>query len=693
VSSATGVLAFLLLSVLLVAGFRGSRISAALIGAGVCSALWFALHVYYYRETANVFAVSVLQWGEIARDGAWFLFLATLLSGGFKQAGARLPLPLTGAALGLAALLAAYIAAVRYGPIALANYRAQDSILLMGFLGLAVVGLVLTEQLYRNTQSDRRWAIRYLCLGIGAVFAYDFFIYADALLFKRINPDYWVARGAVNALAVPLIAVSAARNRDWNTNLFVSRSIVFHSGTIIAAGVYLLLMAAAGLYLRTYGGTWGGALQIVFTVAAIVLLVAVFFSAQVRIAIKRFIAKHFYRNKYEYGQEWLNFTRRLSTSDDSPAAIKVNIIAAVADIMGSPGGLLWERDDGGEFAVSAQWNMPYPAVRSLGSDDPGMQRVAREQWVVDLKQYATRRDVHEATPLPGLFTDLTRAWLLIPICHRDEMIGFLVLHEPGTPAEITLEDVELLRTVGRQAASYLVLLRTTERLAEARQFEAYNKLSAFLVHDLKNVIAQFALIQQNAVKHRHNPDFVEDTFNTINAAVSRMNHMLAGLRQGGRGERPMAAVGLEPIIEGVVKRRRAQTPPPRLTVRDQNLSVFGDAARLESVVEHLVQNAQEATPADGEVEITLARRDRNAVIVIRDSGAGMTQEFIDQRLFKPFDSTKGNAGMGIGVYESRHVIQEHGGRIEVWSRPRQGTTFTITLPLLEESQMLEALAE
>src|SRR3569832_1991848 len=150
----------------------------------------------------------------------------------------------------------------------------------IGDVARAVIGLVLVEQLFRNTRTDKRWAIKYLCFGVGGLFAYDFFLYSDALLFKRLDLDLWQARGLINALIVPLIAVSAARNPEWSLDVFVSRRMVFLSAAVMAAGIYLLAMAAGGAYIRLYGGTWGSVVQAVFLFGAGLVLVVLLFSGQ-----------------------------------------------------------------------------------------------------------------------------------------------------------------------------------------------------------------------------------------------------------------------------------------------------------------------------------------------------------------------------------------------------------------------------
>jgi putative PEP-CTERM system histidine kinase len=227
------------------------------------------------------------------------------------------------------------------------------------------------------------------------------------------------------------------------------------------------------------------------------------------------------------------------------------------------------------------------------------------------------------------------------------------------------------------------LIKVTEVLSDARQFEAFNRLSSYVVHDLKNLVAQLSLVVTNARKHMHNPEFMEDAIATIENATLKMNRLLESLRKGRLEETASRLVNLKPVLDKVVELRGANDPAPTLDCSDTGLIVAADAARVEAVLEHLVQNAQEATPADGRVTVRASRDDRWALVEVEDTGCGMDEEFVADRLFRPFDTTKGNAGMGIGVYESREFVRSRGGDMVVRSLLGQGTTFRIRFPLKE----------
>ncbi len=683
-SGYVGALAFAVLSALLLAADQGHRVGRLLIAAAAISALWFALGAAYYGGQMPGVQILGLTYLELLRDLAWVVFLAAVLLSsddpGFRR---RISVIVAVAVttIGLAALFSQ--SAIRL-PGVLSESAMQRKAAALSFLLIAIIGLVIIEQLVRATRADARWSIKHLSLGVGAIFAFDFYLYADALLFNRIDPDVWAARGIVNAFTVPLITLAAARNRDWNLEIFVSRRVVFHSVAALGAGLYLLLVSLAGYYLNSYGGTWGGALRAAFISGALLFLVTLIFSSQVRSRLRMFLAKHFYKNRYEYGEVWLSFTRKLSTSDADPEHLRATILRAIADIVDSTGGIMWSKTETGQFMITSSWSMDGEPDWQLGDDHPFVRALEASQELFELR-HADLSDSGVDYAFPWL-DELRRAWIAVPIVHGDELLAFLILAEPRTNEAVTFEDRDLLRTVGRQAASYLAFLRATEALAEARQFEAFNQLSAFLVHDLKNVVAQLSLVVRNAERHRDNPEFIADAFNTIGDAVAKINRMLASLRQdSAAANEKVENVELNGLIAHAVKQCSQREPQPEFQRDAVAVEISASYDRLLSVVEHLVQNAQDATTDDGSVVVTLEHEADNAVIRINDSGCGMDKEFIRTRLFRPFDTTKGKAGMGIGVYESRHIVSNLGGRLVVTSEPGVGTTIVISLPLSEPS--------
>jgi len=692
ISYSIGAGGFLALFLLLLTSWRGRLQGALLVMAVFTNLLWAAVAAYYASTGFGTGAAGYALL-EIARNIAWLAFLLHLLS---PVAPAEGPLAnLLRWRYYLLALVAGLLLVADWWPRLLDDSGFGVTISSLAHIGLAITGLTLIEQLFRNTRPELRWATKFLYLGIGTLFAYDFFLYSDALLFRHMDLQVWYARGLVNALVVPLIAVSAARNPAWSLDIFVSRRIVIHSVSILGAGLYLLIMAGVGYYIRLYGGTWGTALQLIFLVGAGLLLLALLFSGQLRAATKLFLSRHFFNYKYDYREEWLKFITTLYTTEaDKP--LRERPIHAIAAILHSTGGMLWTRGETPHFRLTASWNMGEQGNYLAPVDSPLVTFLEQRQWLIELDAYPTEPELYAGLVLPEWLQRLPQAWLILPLLQGGSLGGFMVLARPLAHHRLTWEDHDLLLTAGRQAASYLALLDATEALLDARQFEAFNRLSAYVVHDLKNIAAQLSLLVANAARHKHKPAFVEDAIRTVENATNRMNALLAQLRKGSSPNRDVSSVfNLAEVVQEVIRARSARRPAPVLASADPGLRLCASRERFAAVLEHLVQNAQEATASDGRVELTVHRAGAMVALAITDNGSGMDARFIRERLFRPFSTTKGNAGMGIGVYESREFVQALGGTIEVTSTPGAGTTFLLRLPLTEAipvSRLLETEA-
>ena len=679
-SHAVAAVAYLGLGLLLLASRRGGGLGLVLMLACGLTTLWAAVVAFDYWSNGRVGTVSDAL--EVVRSAGWLVFTAGVFATRrTDERTARTATALIAAILVLSVALVGLEFAPSFHAVSAGEGLRYG---LLGRLVLAVTGLVLIENMYRNSKPSSRWAIKFLCLGIGAMFAYDLYVYADALLFRRLNPSLLQARGATNTIVVPLLAVSAARNREWSLDIFVSRRIAFHSTTLIGAGLYLLLMAGAGYYLRAFGGDWGTVLQTTFLFGAVVLLAVVLFSGRFRAEVKVFLNKHFFNYKFDYREEWLQFIHTISSADRSET-LPGRAIQAVADIVDSPDGALWMRREGEGFALVANSDLPLGTATHLSVDGSLPRFLEERAWVINLAEIPERPELYADLDLPQWLGKIERAWLVVPLHHHDALLGFVVLGRPRAHRDLNWEDYDLLRTVGRQVASYLAEQEAEKAMLEAKQFEAFNRRFAFVLHDIKNLVSQLSLLVSNADRHAGNPEFQEDMIRTVRDSVDRMNRLLARLSKG-REESPAETVSLAPLLAEVVGRLRGTHPSARLVgptvaAGAAETTVAADRERLAAVLGHLIQNAVEATADHGEVAVDLERHGDRAVIEIADDGPGMDSEFVREHLFRPFGTTKRD-GFGIGAYESREFIRGLGGNLDVVTAPGRGTKMRIDLPVL-----------
>jgi putative PEP-CTERM system histidine kinase len=385
------------------------------------------------------------------------------------------------------------------------------------------------------------------------------------------------------------------------------------------------------------------------------------------------LAKHFFSYRYDYREEWLKFTRALSRLEND---IPAGILRTMAPLATASGGVLMGREPDGGLRLLARWNLEDTLPADLGQLPAWVQRSG---WVVDRNEWLTAPDLYEDLQFPRALAEAQWLWLIVPLFFQDELEGLLFLRAAEAPRRLNWEDRDLLKTAGQQAGALLAQHRANRALVEARQFDAFNRLSAYVIHDLKNILAQQSLMLANAKKHRDNPAFVDDMIATVASSVERMERLMVQMRSGLR-EAEAAPLDLGELLAEVAERRSGQRPVPRLLPASGSCTVIGDCERLSTVFGHLVQNAQEATPPEGKVTISLSAGRGTVQATVCDNGCGMDAAFLRDRLFQPFESTKGLTGMGIGAFESREYVRQLGGDITVRSEPGQGSTFTVTLP-------------
>jgi putative PEP-CTERM system histidine kinase len=652
--------AFLLLLLLL--SKRTSRTRTVLAAACAVTVVWAGADALGWGFDFGLCASLV----ELAGLGAWCAFLLHLLRR--QAAGDSRPFRmLIGCGIAVALAIPAFAwadtageAAASVLPSALGEPAAR--------LGLAIYGLLLTENLYRNTAPEFRWHVNFLVIGLGGMLVYGVVLYADALMFRRISPVLWDGRAVAMIMATPLFAVAAARNRDWAIDIHVSRTVVFHTTTLIASGVFLLALAITAEVFRMAGSGWGVLAEMTLIIAGTTALAVLLVSSSARSRLTRILAENFYSCRYDYRREWLKCIEIL-TAAPGHGGLQTRVIKAIAEIADSPAGLLWVRDlDGAAFQWAGSWNRPAVAAPEPAAG-PFLALFRGGAEIVELERLETP---------PRWLGEVAQAWIAVPLAQQDRVIGFAVLARPRAPLKLDRETRDLLRIVACQAATHLAEQQYAQALDEARQLADYSKRFAFAVHDMKNVASQLTMIVQNAPLHRGVPEFHEDVLSTVRAALDRMNRVLATLRSRELPQIAELVVPIELIKEEVAAlRRRGVTID--LEADGYSAAVAMDADDFRSALVHLCENAAEASP--GFVKIRVRHELLRIAIDIIDKGAGMTPEFIRDRLFQPFASTK-REGLGIGTYQARELLRAAGGDLIVTSRPGRGTTMRILLPCI-----------
>jgi putative PEP-CTERM system histidine kinase len=618
---------------------------------------------------------------ESARNFAFLAFMYAIVRSAAeveRQRAIRVVYTTVAGVIGLQIVVAGVVPRFETNPVVFGALLTTAHVL---GLTIAAGSLVLVHNLYGQAAPDSRWGIRLPMIALAGMWTYDLHLYTVAYLTREPVDDLFAMRGAIAAMLVPLFALASRRNAHWKMQL--SRAATFQSISVIAILAYLILMMSATQALEVVGGEWVriGQIGLVFvmTLAALIFLP----SGRARAWLSVMLAKHFFEHRYDYREEWLRFTRTVGLGGEDAAPLGNRVVKALADIAGSPAGLLLLADPNYRLTPAARWNWQHAAGPSRPADPDFIRFLETKAHVIDFEAVKEGKLHHGGSivPVPDWLAEGGHAWAGIPLLHSDQLVGLVILEPPYVRRPLDWEDFDLFRTAGIQAASYLAEARTQEALANAQRFDEFNRRFAFIMHDIKNLVSQLSLVARNAERHAENPEFRADMIATLQSSVRKMNDLLARLSRGKAAEpEPPRPMPLQPIVAGVAELKRRSHPIETFGAAD--LDVLGDPARLEQALAHLVQNAIDASRPGEPVRILLHAQGSEVSIDVIDSGAGMSAEFIRTRLFQPFASTK-DGGFGIGAFEARSLITAMGGRIEVESREGEGSRFTIILPARE----------
>jgi putative PEP-CTERM system histidine kinase len=602
---------------------------------------------------------------EILRSGAWLavLLLLTWRIGGAAAQPLALRFALAGAVLVLGGMAALLPGAPQ--PAGLGSPS------LLARLGLALLVVLVAENLLRNVGRAARWHAILPCLTLGALSGFDVVLHADAALHHNYAQAMLDARAVLTAVALPLLAVAASRDQRWQRDPPVSRQVVFHGATLVIAGTFLTGVGAVGEGLRHLGADWGQAAQISLLAGALLAVAVAVSSTSMRSRLRRLVVDHFFAARFDYRAEWLRCVATLSAQNAEP---EQRAITAIADPVDSPAGMLLVAEGpAGDGAApplrwAGSWNLP-SSTMSLGADHP---------LVLALEDGA--RIVTEVPD--GLDPALGRIWIAVPLRHHlDGLLGLVLLAPPRASFRLDREAFDLLRAVGREVALFLAERRAAERLHDQRAVAEHAKRFAFVAHDVKNVASQLGLVLANAEDNIADPDFQRDMLLTVGAAAARINALIARLRA------PEAAAAAARVVPDETVRHvlRNVAHPVRLEAAAGGACVAMAPEDLEAALRHLLDNAAEASPPGVPVVVEMRREAGRLVIDIIDRGPGMTAEFIRDRLFRPLVSGRAG-GNGIGVWQARDLLRGAGGDLLAISTPGAGTTMRLTLPCLHAGE-------
>lgn len=547
----------------------------------------------------------------------------------------------------------------------------------------AVLVLMNLERTYRAAVGTMRWRVKFMIIGLGVIFAAQVYIFSQALLFRALNLSWPVVNSVALLVGSALVLRSLFRQGHFNADVYPSHSLLQNSFTVFLAGIYLLIIGVFARLVAFLGGDASFALKAFIVLVALVALSLVLLSDRVRLRTRRFVSRHFQRPFYDYRTVWWKFSqgtaRHVEQDDLCAEAVKL-----ASEIFQALSVTIW-------LAGDDRQKLSFTASTSRSNATGGMELNSAETSDV--------LEALSASPEPIDLDASTERWAMalrrlqpdefrkggnrvcVPLMAGGELLGLMTLGDRVSGLPFSLQDFDLLKSIGCQIAANLLNIKLSQRLLQAKQLEAFQAMSSFFVHDLRNTASTLSLMLQNLPIHFNDPRFREDALRGISRTVTDINDLIRRLSLLRREltiqpvdsdlnesvNEALKCLAVSPSVQ-VLKELR---PLPKLRL---------DPVQIQNVVTNLVLNAKDALGAGGQIRVETARQNGWVVLTVADNGCGMNPDFIQRSLFRPFQTTKKH-GIGIGMFQCKTIVEAHHGRIEVQSELAKGTTFLIMLPV------------
>jgi putative PEP-CTERM system histidine kinase len=638
-----------------------------------------------FWETLSLIAKSFLP-------GIWLLFSLTYSRANYRDFVVRSRWLLIGAfsipLLSLAAFYGPLLYPVAYEPPGRGwGLRLSDSAKILNVLTLVSTVLILTniERTFRAAVGTMRWRIKFLVLGLGAVFGARIYTGSQALLFSDYSSSQLSIETAALLVGCALVAVAYVRTGFTEIDVYPSRAVLHTSVTVFLTGVYLFVVGILAQIVARFGGAAGFPIAAFVVLLGVAILAVLLLSDRAQQSVQLFVSRHFKRPQHDFRQIWARFTRSLSVALDE-VALSAKASRLISETFGALSVSIWLVDKqreclvragstcgaehseaGGELTISmtAEELNPPELIRFSRPFDLSK---AKEKWARNLMERSRGQFRTGGSPI------------CVPLVGAEHWLGAIVLADRIRGLGYSAEETDLLKCIGDQVAASLMKLRLTEEIMEKKELEAFQTMSAFLIHDLKNAASTLGLMLENLPTHFDNPAFREDAFRGIGSAASRINDLISRMNALRHELRlKPAELDLNLVVTETLANLNGTLGTKLVTKFDQIPKIVADREQLQSVFTNLVLNARDAVGTNGRITVETAQQGDWVALSVSDNGCGMTDQFIKNSLFRPFRSTK-KKGLGIGMFQSKTIVEAHNGKIHVESELGVGTKFRVILP-------------
>ncbi len=547
-------------------------------------------------------------------------------------------------------------------------------------LVLSVALLWRLENILRESEGGLRWRVKYAVLGIFIIGGEFIWEMGYRLAYLKVVPEQFAFNSLVLMSGVAFFVFAVVRHRLFEVEVYVSRYVVYRSVVFLGVGLYLIILGLITTVIKYTGISYSNLAWQAFLYFSILALAVVALSQDVRNKVRFFINTHFFANKYDYRKEWVEFSERL-VDVQSEKEILSKLEKMIYETMFINWVTIWLSDKDKVFKRVLPNDTPSES-KQVDSDHLFIKLLRESSFLIRSQKYGYIND-YGILRLPDAVTSFieeNNIALAVPLVAKGEFLGFIGVGPELTKLDYGQDDIDLLKGLASQTATAINMIRLHDELIQNQKLHLFNQLSIFVMHDLKNAASLLSLILQNAPAHINDPDFQEDLLSTISSASKRLEKVMAKLR----ALKPPEEQELKPIDVNDVINKQVENFQRLCTGIEiewrPGTEVFcmANEELLRKVLENLLMNAKDALNEQGKIKIFVEELGKEVKISISDNGPGIPLDFLESKLFKPFQTTKKD-GLGVGLWQVKNFVKAMKGKILVKTSPGRGTTFEIIL--------------
>jgi len=478
-------------------------------------------------------------------------------------------------------------------------------------------------------------------------------------------------------------AIAILKYKPLEIHTLIKGGILYSSLSAVVLVIYILVVKRVSDLIGGVAGTRSLWTEALFVLALVIL------SRPLKNRVEGVIDRFFYRGKYEHQKELMDFTETLSDVTDPQQLVQAtaNFIAQAFHIRRVIVFLL-DRESNRFVPCCPQG---IESEVEFGSDSPLAEKLKISKAPLEFEDLREALGAH-----PDVEKLITiRASIVVPMLVKDELLAFAILGEKVSKHGWAVEDLELLTLFFNQAAMaisralmYQEVKAKERQLMRSEKLAALGELSAGIAHEIRNPLGVISGSAQTLGKIT-DQQTREELIQFIIGETERLNNLLRDFLDFARPREPNPTVcDLRKLADHSIEMVASKAAECGVRIEKQYAPdlplIVVDPGQIEQIFVNLELNAIEAMPQGGTIKVGIKKSDsKRLAIKISDAGCGIPAE-IRSRIYDPFFTTK-EAGTGLGLSVVHRIVENHGGEISLSTAEGKGTTFTVTLPINENS--------